>query len=140
MYPAGPLAGLLIAPPAPSSGGIAVRTIAVVNRKGGSGKTTTAVSLAAVLAERGLPTLLVDLDPQGSASVWLADARDDRGRMHAFTKTADVEAIAVRTRVAGLDIVRSSASLLTAEQTLKGDASLGVLRGIQGLRPDWAFV
>jgi chromosome partitioning protein len=140
MYPADPAAGLLIAPPAPSPGGIAVRTIAVVNRKGGSGKTTTAVSLAAVLAERGLPTLLVDLDPQASASVWLADARDDRGRMDAFTESENVEAIAVRTRVAGLEIVRSSAWLLTAEQTLKGDASLRVLRGIQRLRPDWAFV
>jgi chromosome partitioning protein len=46
----------------------------------------------------------------------------------------------VRTRVAGLEIVRSSAWLTTAEQSLRGDTSLRVLRGIQRLRPDRAFV
>ncbi|MEA2544776.1 MAG: chromosome partitioning protein [Chloroflexota bacterium] len=117
-----------------------MRTIAVVNRKGGSGKTTTAVSLAAVLAERGLPTLLIDLDPQGSASAWLGDARDERGGIYAFEETRDLGAIAVKTKIAGLEIVRSSAWLLTAERTLKGDMSLGVLRAIQRLKPYWAFV
>ena len=140
MYPAGPVTTPLIAPSFRATGDIAVRTIAVVNRKGGSGKTTTAVSLAAVLAERGFPTLLIDLDPQGSASAWLADEPDDRGRIYAFTETPDADAIAVRTRIPGLEIVRSSAWLLAAEQTLKGDISLAVLRGVQRLRPYWAFV
>ena len=44
--------------------------IAVTNQKGGSGKTTTAVSLAAALGEQGQRVLLVDLDPQASASGW----------------------------------------------------------------------
>lgn len=48
-----------------------VRTIAVLNQKGGTGKTTTAVSIAAGLALRGKRTLLVDLDAQGSVSVSL---------------------------------------------------------------------
>ncbi len=112
----------------------------MVNRKGGSGKTTTAVSLAAVLAERGLPTLLIDLDPQGSASAWLADGRDDRRDLAAFIAPQDAWAIARRTTVTGLEIVRSSAGLLAAEQTQKGECSLRVVRGIQGLSPDWGFV
>ena len=117
-----------------------MRTIAVVNRKGGSGKTTTAVSLAAALAERGLPTLLIDLDPQGSASAWLSDSADDRASFDAFTSSRDLGTAALRTHVPGLDIVRSSAWLLTAEQTLKGDMSVGVMRAIERLRPDWAFL
>ena len=117
-----------------------MRTIAVVNRKGGSGKTTTAVSLAAALAERGLPILLIDLDPQASASTWLADASDDRGPFDAFVGARDLGAFAVKTDVPSLQIVRSSASLLTAERTLMGDMSLGVVRAVKGLRPDWAFV
>ena len=45
--------------------------IAVSNNKGGSGKTTTTVNLASAFAERGLRVLVVDLDPQGSATEWL---------------------------------------------------------------------
>ncbi len=48
-----------------------MRTIAIVNQKGGSGKTTTAINLAAVYAQRGIRTLLVDMDPQAHCAVGL---------------------------------------------------------------------
>ena len=48
-----------------------MRTIAVTNQKGGCGKTTTAVNLAAALALKGYRTLIVDLDPQGHATLGL---------------------------------------------------------------------
>ncbi len=49
----------------------AVRTIAIVNQKGGCGKTTTAINLAAICAKRGLRTLLVDMDPQSHCAAGL---------------------------------------------------------------------
>ena len=117
-----------------------MRTIAVVNRKGGSGKTTTAVSLAAALAERGLSALLIDLDPQASASAWLGEASDYRGLFDALVGTRDLGDLAARTTVPGLDLVSSSPWLVTAEQTLRGDMSVGVFRAIDRLRPDWDVV
>ncbi len=53
-----------------------MRTIAVVNQKGGCGKTTTTINLAAALARRGLRTLVVDLDPQSHCATGLAIPED----------------------------------------------------------------
>ncbi|MFG0293848.1 MAG: AAA family ATPase [Phycisphaerales bacterium JB050] len=53
-----------------------MRTISIINQKGGSGKTTTAINLAACLAARGEPTLLVDMDPQGHCALGLAIPED----------------------------------------------------------------
>ena len=62
---------------------------AVVNQKGGTGKTTTAVSLGAALAERGRKVLLVDLDPQYSATSWVAARPVGRGVFDLFDAPDD---------------------------------------------------
>jgi len=56
-----------------------VRKIALANNKGGSGKTTTTVNLAASLSERGIRVLVVDLDPQASATTWLGGRESSVG-------------------------------------------------------------
>ena len=64
----------------------AVRTIAIVNQKGGCGKTTTAINLASVLAGRGIRTLLVDMDPQShcAAGLGVPDSRIEAGTAEAM--------------------------------------------------------
>lgn len=91
--------------------------IAVVNQKGGVGKTTTAINLAAALAEVGHPTLLVDLDPQANATSGLGmdPARARLNVYHLLTGEATVEQVAGATSVVGLRLVPSHIDLAGAE-------------------------
>ena len=91
--------------------------MAVVNQKGGVGKTTTAINLAAALAEVGHPTLLIDLDPQANSTsgLGLDPARARLNVYHLLTGEATVEQVVEQTGVAGLTLVPSHIDLAGAE-------------------------
>ncbi|NHA13566.1 ParA family protein [Thioalkalivibrio sp. XN279] len=95
-----------------------MRTIAVANQKGGVGKTTTTVALAAAMAERGRRVLLVDLDPQGSLSAWLRQPRTEgRGVEQLFLGEPEEAAWRERLDVeAGVSILPSSPALAGVER------------------------
>src|SRR5512147_2646815 len=87
-----------------ATGGQTMRVIAVANHKGGVGKTTVAVNLAAGLAKAGRRTLLVDADAQSHATTWLSEVDEvEHDLRDVIVSGIPVEKIISPTRVEGLD-------------------------------------
>ena len=91
-----------------------MRTIAVMNEKGGTGKTTTTISLAAVLAERGLHVLVIDIDPQASASLWMGRGREP-GLYRAIAERGDLRPYIRSTAVPRIDLIAASRELAAVD-------------------------
>jgi chromosome partitioning protein len=97
------------------------RVVAMCNQKGGVGKTTTAISLGAALAEYGRRVLLVDFDPQGSLSVGLGlNPHDMDLTVYNLLMEKDVKVgdVVVKTGVEGMDLLPSNIELSAAEVQL----------------------
>ena len=97
--------------------------LAIANQKGGVGKTTTALNLAAALALRGKKTLLIDLDPQANSSMSYLDLREvERGMYDVFVDTNLSMADVIKpTQMPNLSVAPARISLATLESRLVGE-------------------
>lgn len=121
------------------------RTISLANQKGGVGKTTTAISLGAALAELGRRVLLVDFDPQGAATVGVGlnpNELDVTVYHVLLDRTVAPEAVVVKSPKAGVDVLPANIDLAAAEVVLVSEVAREQALGrvLRALKDEYDFV
>ena len=93
--------------------------IAIANQKGGCGKTTTAINLAASLGEKGLRTLLIDADPQGHASLGIGQRlQEEPGLYEVFALDFPISKAIIQDVCERVDLIPATISLAAIEHVL----------------------
>ncbi|HEX2292007.1 MAG TPA: ParA family protein [Gaiellaceae bacterium] len=118
-----------------------VAVYALANQKGGVGKTTTAVNLAACLAEAGEPTLLIDLDPQANATSGLGEQANGHSSFDLLDGARAIE-LAARTRFANLELIpaRSELAGVAVELAHQGNGERYLSEALEGVADRYSFV
>ena len=118
--------------------------IAIINNKGGTGKTTTCVNLGAALAVLGYRTLLVDLDSQTSATLSLGIKRDQMNPSSAdiLFGSANARDTIRKTGISKLDLITGQMDLASADLMLADfpGRELRLSRGLQEVKQDYDFI
>ena len=99
-------------------------TIAVINQKGGVGKTTTVINLAASLSILGQNNLIIDLDPQGNATTGLgrSNSNEEKNIYNLLIKKKNLEEVIQKTEIKNLDVVGSNVNLSGFEVETANDS------------------
>jgi chromosome partitioning protein len=120
-----------------------MRIISVANQKGGCAKTTTAVNLAAALAETQKKVLLIDLDPQANASQWLGAEDSSKNSFLIFSSKKPIHELIQPTQVTDIFIISGHQDLASAEKVVANELGVDFLlkRRLKDLKPeDWDFI
>ncbi len=117
-----------------------MRIVTVANSKGGSSKTTMTVGLAAAFAECGLRVLVVDLDPQGSATRWLGSAEAPTGLVEFSDGGIRVTQLLRRWGAGRTDLIPTSQSLVADGRRSGFDIGMAIIRAFARLPDYWDVV
>lgn len=119
-----------------------MHVLAISNYKGGCGKTSSAINLGACLAEKGKRVLLIDLDPQMSATQWMGLQQDSKALYEAFSGEEGLTQAVMPTACKGLEMIPGSRWMLGIDKALASEigAEFTLQRKLKELPDNWDFV